>query len=668
MVNLPQGHLGRQLYSNLNLEQAFAWLCEQEGHGDVWDYRRAWTERKSDLRLRLLNGNYQFKTVSIVEFENPQGKTERREVRCAEDRLVIRALAQVLQPILQPRLSKHCTHIKGNGGLKQAVRDTQEYLNAHPDCFVMKSDVKGYYAHIDHAIVMEQLGYCLPNEPEIQRLVWLFMRRTTEFGGNYADVQTGLPLGASLSPLLGGLYLSPMDALFARAKGIFYRRYMDDWVIMQDKRHGLRSSVKMVYGVLDALGMQVHPDKTFIGNANKCFDFLGFALCTTTGVSVSAAALSRRDEKIARLYERGASKRRIGLYLACWLGWATMVPNCAFGENNPLYTAYGVVLNEQCERVPDVEVTANAQTVSTDAAGLWEIPGLPAGEYTGTASKPNFVFAPESISLDNDESQQDLVVFRTISKLKVSVVTDPHKVTQGNNVAYLVTVINGGDETATNVSLSNVLPQNAGGLISIEALDGGECDADTVTCILPDLTHGNSARVKLVLGNKQTNSLLNTATVTSNEYPPDVQETQTRVIPYLSTSITDSPDPLQLPLPGDPSKLHYDLAVTLSANAPSPATNVKLGFTVPKSAELNSINSDFGMCDISKLPIITCQLTDLSVDGADSINHVTVGVDVDISDTAVFPLTLEADVSANEYPNHTDTELTNFFPNSTVKC
>jgi len=40
---------------------------------------------------------------------------------------------------------------------------------------------------------------------------------------------------------------------------------------------------------------------------------------------------------------------------------------------------------------------------------------------------------------------------------------------------------------------------------------------------------------------------------------------------------------------------------------------------------------------------------------------------VDISDTAVFPLTLEADVSANEYPNHTDTELTNFFPNSTVK-
>ena len=42
------------------------------------------------------------------------------------------------------------------------------------------------------------------------------------------------------------------------------------------------------------------------------------------GLSVSDAALSRRDEKITRLNERGASKRRVGLYLARWLGWASI--------------------------------------------------------------------------------------------------------------------------------------------------------------------------------------------------------------------------------------------------------------------------------------------------------------------------------------------------------
>ena len=47
----------------------------------------------------------------------------------------------------------------------------------------------------------------------LHTLLWNFMRRTVEFGGNYRDVEIGLPLGASLSPLLGALYLSPLDEL-----------------------------------------------------------------------------------------------------------------------------------------------------------------------------------------------------------------------------------------------------------------------------------------------------------------------------------------------------------------------------------------------------------------------------------------------------------------------
>jgi len=333
-VNLPPNHLWQQMCTLDNLQTAFDWLCKQttsrNHNSDVWDYRRAWTTRKDALRQQLLNGNFQFATVRIVEIENDAGQLERREVRNAEDKLVIRAMTQVLQPVLP--IPTTCTHVKGHGGLKPAVRDTQEYLAAHPDSFVMKSDVKGY-AHIDHEIVMEQLHYCLPFEPEITQLVWLFLRRTTEFGGNYVEVQRGLPLAASISPLLGGLYLASMDALFEQDSGIFYRRYMDDWIIMQNKRHGLRKSVKMVYGVLDALGMQTHPDKTFIGKGNKGFDFLGFAICPT-GLTVSDAALSRRDTLIATLYEQGASKRRIRLYLARWLGWASLTAAAAGSANN----------------------------------------------------------------------------------------------------------------------------------------------------------------------------------------------------------------------------------------------------------------------------------------------------------------------------------------------
>ena len=67
------------------------------------------------------------------------------------------------------------------------------------------------------------------------------------------------------------------------------------------------------------------------------------------------------------------------------------------------------------------------------------------------------------------------------------------------------------------------------------------------------------------------------------------------------------------------------------------------------------------MCDVSQLPTITCQLTDLSVDSADSPSHVTVGMDVALKDAGLLTLILEAKVSTNEYPVHIDKERTKIF-------
>jgi len=323
------------------------------------------------------------------------------------------------------------------------------------------------------------------------------------------------------------------------------------------------------------------------------------------------------------------------------------------------YTIYGTIRDEAGTKLEGVEVQAAGQTVTTDAAGNWIIPNLQEGEYKVIASKDSYTFATKNIALGNDAFRTEVVIV-ALSKLKVTVVAEPRTVKQSDNVTYIITVINGGDETATGITLTDVLAENAG-LVSIEALDGGECDADTITCTLPDLTTGNSARIKLVVSNTQANSLLNTATVTAKEYPADEQKTRTQVIPHLSASITDTPEPLQLPLPGEERMLHYDVAATLSANAPSAATDVNLVITLPKSVEMQAINSDNAMCDTSELPTITCQVTDLSVDNADSISHVTVGIDVALKNAGLLALTLEAKLSANEYPVHTDKERTKIF-------
>ena len=71
--------------------------------------------------------------------------------------------------------------------------------------------------------------------------------------------------------------------------------------------------------------------------ASKGVSFLGFSI-RPTGVSYSA--LSRRDNKIAQFHSLCASKRRIGLYLARWLGWACIVapPAAISGICNVLLT------------------------------------------------------------------------------------------------------------------------------------------------------------------------------------------------------------------------------------------------------------------------------------------------------------------------------------------
>ncbi|MCK5921490.1 MAG: group II intron reverse transcriptase domain-containing protein, partial [Methylococcales bacterium] len=310
-----------------NLDEALQWLknsAKDQDNSDVWHYAQHWQQHKADLQQRIRNGSFTFQTVRDIKSKNSDGTTRYREIRCAEDRLLIRAISHVLKPVVAAVTPKECTHLATRGGTKTAVKDLQEYLSQHPTSHVFKSDVKRYYASISHSILYQQLCELLPQEKALCRLLWQFMQRTVERGGNYREIDQGLPLGASLSPLFAALYLIPLDTAFHQRDDIFYRRYMDDWVIVCKTRWGLRTISKQVYAVLKSLRVDVHPDKTYLGKAQKGFDFLGFRV-TPTSTHPSTQSVSRRDKKITQLYEQGASKRRIGLYLSRWLGWATLV-------------------------------------------------------------------------------------------------------------------------------------------------------------------------------------------------------------------------------------------------------------------------------------------------------------------------------------------------------
>lgn len=103
-------------------------------------------------------------------------------------------------------------------------------------------------------------------------------------------------------------------------------------MILCHSRRQLRQITKKVYSIMKSLNIEIHPDKTWLVRVKNGFDFLGFRI-TPTSIHPSTTSVSRRDEKIARLYEQGANRRRIGQYLRRWSGWS-VIACCAMSTAN----------------------------------------------------------------------------------------------------------------------------------------------------------------------------------------------------------------------------------------------------------------------------------------------------------------------------------------------
>ncbi|MEH1840423.1 MAG: reverse transcriptase/maturase family protein [Nostoc sp.] len=230
--------------------------------------------------------------------------------------MVLKALAIALHEELQPHLSPRCFHLAGTGGLKRAVREVATQL--HENEFVFRTDVKGYYASINHEILFNLVSLYVLDEVVLD-LVGQYLKRFVSDGGEYTDIEQGISLGCPLSPLMGALYLKPLDDRMAEL-GCFYVRYMDDWVILAPTRWKLRKAIKAVNAVMADLRVEKHLDKTFIGRISRGFDFLGFWF-SASGLGVAQKTVDRCLEKVSRLYELGASVGRIGEYLGRWWQW-----------------------------------------------------------------------------------------------------------------------------------------------------------------------------------------------------------------------------------------------------------------------------------------------------------------------------------------------------------
>ena len=122
---------------------AYQWLCtSRKRHppsSDIWSFRRDWKHQAHRVMDRFIQGRHQFSVQQQVTLA--QGDKVALYSSC--DALVLKVLTYIIQTLLKPFLSRKCYHLKGNGGLKGAVREViQDYGKYR---FFCKTDVLSYY-------------------------------------------------------------------------------------------------------------------------------------------------------------------------------------------------------------------------------------------------------------------------------------------------------------------------------------------------------------------------------------------------------------------------------------------------------------------------------------------------------------------------------------------
>lgn len=194
------------------------------------------------------------------------------------DRLLHRALYRKLYPFFERRFVSDSYSCQKRKGTHKAINRFRAFAytvskNNTRTAWVLKCDIRKFFANIDHEILMDILGRYIA-DANILRLVGKIV-------GSFATrgkVGVGLPLGNLTSQLLVNIYMNEFDAFVKQGlRERHYVRYADDFVFLSADRGYLQALVPRISSFLkDRLRLELHPDKLFIKTVASGVDFLGW--------------------------------------------------------------------------------------------------------------------------------------------------------------------------------------------------------------------------------------------------------------------------------------------------------------------------------------------------------------------------------------------------------
>ncbi len=242
---------------------------------DVQIFERNLMANLIQLQVGLENGTYRHKSYLAFMVNDPK----RRSIHKASvgDRVLHRAIYRQLYLYFDKLFiadSYSCRNEKGTHKALQrfAVMARQVSNNMTRTCWVLKCDVRQFFASINHGVLLGILRGKIVDE----KIMWLLTKIVSSFSSTSPGV--GLPLGNLTSQLLANVYLNELDQFVKQQLRVkYYIRYADDFVLLGRDRKELQ---KLLYVISDWLGKELklwlHLNKVSIATVASGVDFLGW--------------------------------------------------------------------------------------------------------------------------------------------------------------------------------------------------------------------------------------------------------------------------------------------------------------------------------------------------------------------------------------------------------
>jgi RNA-directed DNA polymerase len=237
--------------------------------GVTWDeYGRDLEANLIDLHGRVHRGAFHAKPSRRVYIPKPDGRERPLGIAALEDKIVQRAVVEVLNAIYEADFLGFSYGFRVGRGQHDALDALAAGIGSKKVNWVFDADIRGFFDAIDHGWMVKFLEHRIADK-RIVRLVQKWMAAGVLEHGRWSSTVEGTPQGATISPLLANVYLHYVLDLWVQqwrkrvARGeVIIVRYADDFVMgFQHEADAGRFRADLQRR-LEQFGLELHSEKT----------------------------------------------------------------------------------------------------------------------------------------------------------------------------------------------------------------------------------------------------------------------------------------------------------------------------------------------------------------------------------------------------------------------